>query len=636
MCQQKSIRRRCFSLCFVLILFVSTASSEGLFPSLNELFGTAMPSIGTALERNPSTTGENDNGSFEEYRDFTYEDYTAFGAYLAGNAAEVKDTAVTENTFTVTLLVRGETMLLSYDWSSQTAAVIYPPGTRPEMEKKAVKTKASILPAVGGIMPSAQFAVGRRPDSEESGEKGITQEWANFTDADYSAFSTYLAQAGATLKQSSAKEGILTAVIGLNASSFTFTYDWHTKTATLIYPVGTSPEREKWNLLKGNGSILPKMDTIGKELPSMSRALSRVPDTSETLTDGSLRETYNNFDEADYKLFSQYLQVSGCAVDNYHVEDDKVMVIQLSNLSGRFTFTYDAIRHVGTVIYPGNSLIETAWVAPDAIPGAMATATVKPLENDSASESLRTAKHYFNNMDWEDPVSVEISHSAIYDVASFCMVGGYVTFGSYEQDNNIDNGREPIEWLVLDYDEVKHRVLLLSRYGLDAKPYNTDYADVTWEKCTLRKWLNDEFVNNAFNTAEQSAIQITEVDNSGSHGYGIWNTDGGNNTQDKIFLLSYAEGRRYLGITGTLGDIPDIKTIIAPTEYAQQAGAWTVDRYKTEEGSAAGWWWQRSPGHDQSDATSVYYDGSFQYNKVNDGSGCVRPALWINLESDIF
>ena len=91
-------------------------------------------------------------------------------------------------------------------------------------------------------MPSAQFAVGRKPDKEVAAENGITQEWINFTDADYSAFSTYLAQAGATLQQSSSEGGILTAEISLNASSFTFTYDWHTKTATVLYPVGTSPE----------------------------------------------------------------------------------------------------------------------------------------------------------------------------------------------------------------------------------------------------------------------------------------------------------------------------------------------------------------------------------------------------------
>ncbi len=383
--QTKSIPKRFLSLCFVLILLVSTAGAEGLFPSMNQLFGTAMPSVGVALERTADETADTGRGKEETYRGFTYDDYTAFGAYLAGAGAALKDTAVRENTITATLSVRGASMIFAYDWSNQTATVIYPSGTRPETEKEAVENKANILPPVGGIMPSAQFAVGRKPDSESTADNGITQEWKNFTDTDYSAFGTYLAQAGATLKQSSVVGGILAAEISLNASSFTFTYDWHTKTATVFYPSGTSPEREKWNTLKGSGSILPKMDTIGKDLPSMSQALSRLPDATETLTDGSRSETYNNFDETDYTAFSQYLQASGCAVDGYHVEDGSVMVIQLSNLTGTFTFTYDALRHTGKVIYPKGSWIEKAWAAPTATPKPVSSATPKPVRTSSKS-----------------------------------------------------------------------------------------------------------------------------------------------------------------------------------------------------------------------------------------------------------
>lgn len=112
------------------------------------------------------------------------DDYTAFGEYLAGAGATLKDTAVTENAIAVTLSIRGGSMEFTYDWSSLTATVVYPSGTRPETEKEAVETKTSIFPPVGGIMPSAQFAVERKPDEEDSGKRGITQVWANFTDSD--------------------------------------------------------------------------------------------------------------------------------------------------------------------------------------------------------------------------------------------------------------------------------------------------------------------------------------------------------------------------------------------------------------------------------------------------------------------
>lgn len=51
-------------------------------------------------------------------------------------------------------------------------------------------------------------------------------------------------------------------------------------------------------------------------------------------------------------------------------------------------------------------------------------------------------------------------------------LGSIVTFGQYEQDNDPENGPEPIEWFVVNLDKGNHRVLLLSRYVLDAYPYN--------------------------------------------------------------------------------------------------------------------------------------------------------------------
>ena len=70
-----------------------------------------------------------------------------------------------------------------------------------------------------------------------------------------------------------------------------------------------------------------------------------------------------------------------------------------------------------------------------------------------------------------------------------------ITFGKYEQDNNVGNGREDIEWLVLDVKD--NKALIISKYGLDCQPYNASQAEVTWENCTLRKWLNDNFLSKA-------------------------------------------------------------------------------------------------------------------------------------------
>ncbi len=211
--------------------------------------------------------------------------------------------------------------------------------------------------------------------------------------------------------------------------------------------------------------------------------------------------------------------------------------------------------------------------------------------------------------------------------------GNMVRFGRYEQDNNISNDPEEIDWIVLDYDETNHKALLLSRYGLDAVPYNKDKVDVTWEKCTLRAWLNGEFLSEAFSAEEQSAILTAAVDNSKSQGYSGWNTDGGNNTEDRIFLLSYAEANRYLDVTHD--DSNNLKSRVASTAYALAQGGWTRSDNKTEDGAAAVWWWLRSPGGRQSLAAAVNTGGSLRSHYVDHVDDVARPAFWLNLESDI-
>lgn len=208
--------------------------------------------------------------------------------------------------------------------------------------------------------------------------------------------------------------------------------------------------------------------------------------------------------------------------------------------------------------------------------------------------------------------------------------GDLITFGHYEQDNNPDNGPEPVDWIVLDVQDGK--ALLLSKYGLDDIPYNTEWVDITWEECTLRTWLNSDFLNSAFTAEEQSVILTTEVDNSSAQGYSEWNTSGGNNTQDQVFLLSYAEANEYLGVTFDSYDT-DNGNRVAPTAYAIARGAWGSDEYRTADGLPAGWWWLRSPGQDQNFAAHVDYDGSLLINAVVKKDGVIRPALWISLES---
>ena len=111
-----------------------------------------------------------------------------------------------------------------------------------------------------------------------------------------------------------------------------------------------------------------------------------------------------------------------------------------------------------------------------------------------------------------------------------------VIFGSYPQSDVSGNTKEPIEWIVLD--RQGNKTLLLSKYILDCKCYNDVEKDITWENCTLRYWLNNTFYNTVFSSSEKSYIDNTFVINNDNASY---NTSGGNNTYDNVFLLSIDE-----------------------------------------------------------------------------------------------
>ena len=135
-----------------------------------------------------------------------------------------------------------------------------------------------------------------------------------------------------------------------------------------------------------------------------------------------------------------------------------------------------------------------------------------------------------------------IENSSGSDTSSV-KVGDIIKFGSYEQDANTSNGKEAIEWQVLDKKDGK--LLVISKYALDYQPFNTTNDTVTWEDCSLRSWLNQRFINAAFTSEEKKKIQTTKVVNEDNP---YWGSDGGNDTQDKVFLLSISEAAKYFGL----------------------------------------------------------------------------------------
>ena len=196
-------------------------------------------------------------------------------------------------------------------------------------------------------------------------------------------------------------------------------------------------------------------------------------------------------------------------------------------------------------------------------------------------------------------------------------IGDTYTFGTYEQDNDTKNGQEDIEWTVLAKDGTK--ILVVSKYALDCKQYNTSLTEVTWETCTLRKWLNSDFINVAFTADEKAMIPTVTVPADKNPNY---RANPGNATQDQVFLLSITEANKYFS--------SDSARRCEPTDYAVANGT-----YVSSSSGGKCWWWLRSPSNAQNSAADVVNDGGgLGYgNRVNCSFDAVRPALWIDLAS---
>lgn len=254
------------------------------------------------------------------------------------------------------------------------------------------------------------------------------------------------------------------------------------------------------------------------------------------------------------------------------------------------------------------------------IPFAKYNSAVEMLDNGKYYEAITTFKELD---DYKDSINkIDECYAGIYGEATWernknISVGEIYTLGFYEQDNNTANGKEAIEWLVLDKQD--NRILVVSKYLLDYLPYNhqtysEERVDVTWKDCSLRSWLNDEFINNAFSADEIEMIPTVTVTDHENTNFNFINPR--DDTEDRIFLLSTKEVEKYFK--------SDDERICHPTTYASKKDIFGTSVF----------WWLRSPGTHREDYASFVSD---EGNVNNFGTSCrfdcyVRPAMWIEIQ----
>ena len=272
---------------------------------------------------------------------------------------------------------------------------------------------------------------------------------------------------------------------------------------------------------------------------------------------------------------------------------------------------------------------------------------------------LDAYRYYISIHDYKDVAELlqkneglKMAAVQITRTAPFRKAGGEVNFGHYRILGE-DNGTYSIPWIVLEVKE--NKALLISKYGIDAAPYHmSSQGEVAWEKCSLRKWLNSDFLNKVFSKEEQKAIIATKIDNSESQGYNSsaelreWGLGiqarvcWGPTTTDKVFLLSYKEAKQFFN--------SNKDRMCKPSEYVKRIGKNifppTTEGLPESIGKLNGYgqWWLRTAEYEYS--VTGMGDVGLVGGMVSSDGKCtnvlstfelmIRPAIWLDLDSEYF
>lgn len=335
----------------------------------------------------------------------------------------------------------------------------------------------------------------------------------------------------------------------------------------------------------------------------------------------------------EYKLTYSDMRWGMYENDNYYKNNKKITETEFNNIRNTFENMQDMYE---TLLQNSSITINSS--------------------NDDLSRRIRNAK-----------LVTEYSADTLVDNMDT------VTFGSYPQSDASGNAKEPIEWIVLDRDENKHEALLLSKYVIDSKPYNEEGGSALWENCTLRKFLNNDLYNIAFNNEEKQKIINSKVINENFLNYDYtkkynikyngkldYFVAGGNVTHDKVFLLSESESIKYFSnwqllerkdYTNGGTHIREINYnyMTKPTNFAKNKGIiqqildgvnttkdeWPLayEIYKKYQDCCRFWSRSRCCVESCTWSMVVYENGmpstGGNANKISNG---IRPALWIRYE----
>ncbi len=248
------------------------------------------------------------------------------------------------------------------------------------------------------------------------------------------------------------------------------------------------------------------------------------------------------------------------------------------------------------------------------------------------------------------PISEQIVNKRIILDSDYSAMGDSYTSKIFEKYDTVLFGeqksgligifKEPIEWIILAKE--KEKVLLMTKYVIDCKAFDfvdikkldeidnnvkDNYKNITWETCSLRQWLNKEFIKSSFDNDEISNILDTTL--------------GDTKTIDKIFCLSEEEYKKYFDNGGyyerdrNIGDSHIYFN--GATKRNKIAMSYDKNKYIPENDTYEYWLRdedinKKEYGIEFGTTKIVNYYGDINFD-VNHNEFCgVRPAMWVSLD----
>ena len=248
------------------------------------------------------------------------------------------------------------------------------------------------------------------------------------------------------------------------------------------------------------------------------------------------------------------------------------------------------------------------------------------------SEEIPEAKNYsFENI---AEARVVTSYNNKVTIANYDTV----TFGSYEQDGDIDNGKEKIEWLVLDKNDGGY--LLLSKFVLDYHAFHNNKLEgvsMSWNNSDIRLWANTDFIDTAFSEDEKEKILMSSIDNTINDYYNL------RTTEDKVFLLSIDEVAKYFGSKNenydgrTVENFVNInnRAITFATNFAKSRGVivgGSSNLFADENLYSCAYYTRSMRNSNNNQVIYIKENGADNYTGASDAwkRFGFRPAIWVS------